>query len=1600
MTGSGQTRNPDGSLGGLSDEKKVTLVFAPPLQAQLGDRLSYVPPATNRLQDAAGNPVAAFDVALDIPALRPPALVGASVTSSGKIILEFDEALDQEPLDLSAFTVTGSGQTRNPDGSLGGLSDEKKVTLVFAPPLQAQLGDRLSYVPPATNRLQDAAGNPVVAFDVALDIPALRPPALVGASVTSSGKIILEFDEALDQEPLDLSAFTVTGSGQTRNPDGSLGGLSDEKKVTLVFAPPLQAQHGDRLSYVPPATNRLQDAAGNPVVAFDVALDIPALRPPLHTSAAISTNTVALDFDEALDRGSRPAASAFTVKVKNRTRPVSGVAFPTGDDDTVLVTISGPAVQHGEKVTLSYTPPTTNPLQDAAGNDVVAFTDFKVDNLVPQTPALVGAEVDGAVVTLAFNEDLDQGSPSPPSAFTVKVENQQDRAITRTVFFSASEKKKFSLLIDPGAQYGEVVTVSYNPPPTALALRYETGTAVAAFRDQEVRNLTPRAAVPGVPRSLSAAPGDGQVVLSWTAPSSAGGSAITRYEYRYKAGSGAFGGWTGAGTDLTETVGNLTNGQLHTFEVRAVNTQGAGMAASTTATPAAGAPRITGMSITSTPADGDGVYKTGEPIQVTVEFDQAVTVTGRPFLTMDVGGQDFVTSYGSGSPGSALVFETRRRINDHHSDDDGVNIAAGSVALDYPGEAATIRSAGGVDAVLAHRGIAPDAGHRVNVAAVPGVPRSLSAAPGDGQVVLSWTAPSSAGGSAITRYEYRHKETAAASFPEPETWTGAGTDLTATVGSLTNGQAHTFEVRAVNTQGAGMAASTTATPAAPGVQPPEVSGTAIWSATLTVERRREGGYVYGQVGYDRVKYELGKLDPTDFEHEGRPHRVYRLLLANGGLRLWVTPDFSASGSVTLHAGGRSFALADATVSGGEYVWRRHGLAWRDGDTVAVSLTPAAAAANHAPTGEPAIAGSPQVGQTLTASPGTIADGDGLPDDPDGWSYQWLSREGGVEGGGYAAIPDAAGATYTPVEEDLGRRLKVRASFTDDAGHREAVTSETQTAAVLAAAVEPTAESPAWTATLTVQRRVEEGYVYPQIGYDRVDYELGDIDPAGFDREGTDYAVERLLLTDGKLAFALSPDPGDAAAGLTLHIGAKSFALGAATASDGEYTWSDRKELLWRDGEVVLVSLAPGSAEQEAGSAIAGFTLFDNADGGADVAVLAAGTTPGAGTTLGAQSSERLNIRAETRAGAEIGSVRLELSGAASASRTENHAPYALFGDRGGRALPAGTYTIVATPYPEANLGGTPGTALSVTFTVAAGGRAGTVGRGDEPGASAGVGAVRGDGAVQRAGHGAGDIRTCDRQRPRHGHRRAHRRQRAGHGVLGADRAGHGRRGRGHGAGSGGRGGGCGGQPEHGVGDVPDRDCGGVGPADGLHAVRQRDGERRAVAVRRRGGGGAVLGPAQHPGRNAVRGGGRQRAPGAVGPGGGLAHRERGAVVPVRRPGQPGGARLPGRVVHGDGNALPRGEPRRCAGTGAERLVHGEAARALGGGRARRGGRGPDRRLPGNAGPVEPGGGDGGVRHVGRHGDGGRGLHGKERHADLRAGRDVEDGFGRHSRRQP
>ena len=99
-----------------------------------------------------------------------------------------------------------------------------------------------------------------------------------------------------------------------------------------------------------------------------------------------------------------------------------------------------------------------------------------------------------------------------------------------------------------------------------------------------------------------------------------------------------------------------------------------------------------------------------------------------------------------------------------------------------------------------------------------------------------------------------------------------------------------------------------------------------------------------------------------------------------------------------------------------------------------------------------------MGETLTAGTTDISDGDGLGNAV--FAYQWLADDSNISG--------ATDSTYTLVAADAGKTIKVRVSFTDDAGNNEELTS------VATGAVAPKPNTPATGApTISGTARVSE-----------------------------------------------------------------------------------------------------------------------------------------------------------------------------------------------------------------------------------------------------------------------------------------------------------------------------------------------------------------------------------------------------------------------------------------------------------------------------------------------------------------------------------------------
>ena len=105
-------------------------------------------------------------------------------------------------------------------------------------------------------------------------------------------------------------------------------------------------------------------------------------------------------------------------------------------------------------------------------------------------------------------------------------------------------------------------------------------------------------------------------------------------------------------------------------------------------------PTIESVAVTSDPGE-DGGYAIGDEIQVGLTFSEAVTVTGAPQLTLDVGGLSRTAEYSEGSAATQLLFTYTVASGDE--DTDGIAVVANSLALNGGG----IR-AGATNATLTH----------------------------------------------------------------------------------------------------------------------------------------------------------------------------------------------------------------------------------------------------------------------------------------------------------------------------------------------------------------------------------------------------------------------------------------------------------------------------------------------------------------------------------------------------------------------------------------------------------------------------------------------------------------------------------------------------------------------------------------------------------------------------------------------------------------------------------------------------------------------------------------------------------------------------------
>ena len=608
---------------------------------------------------------------------------------------------------------------------------------------------------------------------------------------------------------------------------------------------------------------------------------------------------------------------------------------------------------------------------------------------------LGSAAVDGATMKLTYNEELDTGVTLSTTAFAVEVNGS-----SRSLIGVGVGQSNVLLLLNPAVEAGDTVTVDYTAPDGPDFIRDIRGRKAASFSGQAVTNDTASA-------PLTATIHD--------APSSHNGQDAFTFELRFSEDPQPdFSYTTVRDHAFTVTGGSVTYvrrlepGKNVRWEITVAPGSSAAVAMALNAT--------TDCSAQGAICTEDGGKLSGGTLLVVPGPN--TPATGLPSITGTAQVGENLTADATGiSDGDGL--DNATFTYQWLADDVEINGATAStytLADADEGKAIKVRVSFTDDADNDEQLTSAGTGA---VAAAPPPPNTsatgLPAITGTAQVGETLTA----GTTGISDGDGLDNAAFAYQWLADDVEINEATGSTYTLADADEGKAITVRVsftddaendEQLNSAATGAVAAAPPPPNTPATGLPTISGTAQVGETLTA----------------------GTTGISDGDGLGNATFSYQ----------WLADDAEINGAT-----GSTYTLADAD-EGKAITVRVSFTDDAENDEVVTSAGTGAVAAAPPPpnapaTGLPTIAGTAQVGETLTADTTGISDGDGLGNAA--FAHQWLADDVEING--------ATESTYTLADADEGKAITVRVSFTDDAGNDEQITSAA-TGTVAAAVVNP------------------------------------------------------------------------------------------------------------------------------------------------------------------------------------------------------------------------------------------------------------------------------------------------------------------------------------------------------------------------------------------------------------------------------------------------------------------------------------------------------------------------------------------------------------------
>ncbi|MCU6708456.1 Ig-like domain-containing protein [Paenibacillus sp. J5C_2022] len=472
------------------DSGNTKRMFIQPSQDLQQDKDYYIYIEENAITDLVGNSFIGIQNQYQwtfktIGGDKTAPTVAKSEVSGSVIRLIYNEPLNTKLKPTPAsYYVTVAGAPRNVTSV---KIEGNMVLLTLASSVSNNQKVILSYSKPSTGLVQDISGNEAASIsnmDVSNGYTSTNP--VVSSGSVSGNTVRLNFSESLMAvSEYAHTQFSVNVGGSNYSilsmwHSGSViqltlsNNIPSDKSVHVTYSPssyPLTGTSGNRVNgfsnYNVREGNNGNNNGGDyyaPYVQFITA----------------SGNAILIKYNEPLNSTTAPGSYQYSVTVDGQLRSVLSASV---SGDTVVLTVNE-AIDSGAVTKVSYIG-SSYALKDYNGNPAASFANIVANSGTGtgQTGTLQGAILKGNILTLTFNQVLNQSSIPTTSQFVVNV-----KSTIRLVSNVQVTGNTVILTLASAANAGDAAQVSYISSNTGL--KTIGGGLVNGFTNMNVANQT------------------------------------------------------------------------------------------------------------------------------------------------------------------------------------------------------------------------------------------------------------------------------------------------------------------------------------------------------------------------------------------------------------------------------------------------------------------------------------------------------------------------------------------------------------------------------------------------------------------------------------------------------------------------------------------------------------------------------------------------------------------------------------------------------------------------------------------------------------------------------------------------------------------------------------------------------------------------------------------------------------------------------------------------------------------------------------------------------------------------------------------------------